>query len=64
MSTLIQGADLSERELAHERDAYGPGFYIYQLAQDFHALCCLIGKEAARQELAEVIHHEFDGKRK
>ncbi|KRB22705.1 hypothetical protein [Mesorhizobium sp. Root172] len=42
------------------KDGYGPGYIVYSLATDFHALCCLIGPEAARQEMAEVINSEFE----
>ena len=41
------------------RDGFGPGYLVYSLAADFHALCCMIGKENARQEMAEVINAEF-----
>lgn len=52
----------SERE-TEPRDGYGPGFLVYSLAADFHALCCQIGKEAARQEMAEIINAQFERKR-
>lgn len=48
---------------AAPRDAYGPGYFVFSLASDFHALCCLIGAEAARQEVAEIINAEFARKR-
>ena len=41
-------------------DGYGPGYLIYSMSADFHALCCLIGKENARQEVAEIINAEFE----
>ena len=50
-------------EAENPRDGYGAGFLVYSLAADFHALCCLAGPEAARQEMAEIINSEFERKR-
>ena len=58
----VHSVDLREPE--QPRDGYGVGFLVYQLAADFHALCCLAGPEAARQEIAEIINAEFERKRK
>ena len=44
------------------KDGLGAGYLIYRLAADFHALCCLSGPEAARQEIAEIINSEFERK--
>lgn len=60
--TLSSQADLADAP-EQPRDGYGPGYIVHSLASDFHALCCLIGKEAARQELAEIVNYEFEGKR-
>lgn len=46
------------------KDGYGAGYVVYRLATDLHELCCLIGCEAARQEIAELINAEFNGRRK
>lgn len=42
------------------QDGMGPGFLVYRLAQDFHALCCAAGPEQARREMAEIIETEFE----
>lgn len=44
------------------KDGFGAGFLVYRIAADFHALCCMTGPEAARQELAEIINSEFERK--
>lgn len=36
----------------------GPGFLVYRLAQDFHALCCICGLTTAEREIAEIIQYE------
>jgi hypothetical protein len=46
--------------LADAPDGYGPGFIEYQIRTNFRDLCRLIGKEAARQEIAEIVNAEFD----
>lgn len=51
-----------ERQPETPRDGYGVGYIVYSLAADFHALCCLCGPEAARQEIAEIINAEFERK--
>lgn len=53
----------TERETETPPDGYGAGFLTYQLASTFHALRCLIGAEEARQEMAEIINAEFEGRR-
>lgn len=40
----------------------GSGFISYQLRTYFRDLCRVIGKEAARQEIAEIINDEFERK--
>jgi hypothetical protein len=49
-------------EMAEPNDGYGPGFIEYQLRSNFRDLCRLIGKEAARQEVAEIVNAEFERK--
>lgn len=44
-------------------DAYGPGYVIHNLDENFNALCALIGPEAARMEVAEIINNRFAGRR-
>lgn len=44
-------------------DAYGPGYAIHSIREEFRDLCRMIGREAARQELAEIINAEFEGRR-
>jgi hypothetical protein len=58
--TSAQHSTLREKSDETPADGYGPGFIVYSLASDFHVLCCLIGPEAARQEMAEVINSEFE----
>lgn len=55
----------TRRETADDTpvDGYGPGFLVYRMSQDFHELCCRIGKENARQEIAEVINSECERKK-
>jgi len=44
-------------------DAYGPGYVIHNLDEYFGQLMAMIGPEAARQEMAEVINNRFAGRR-
>ncbi|MBZ9894203.1 hypothetical protein LB545_07580 [Mesorhizobium sp. BR1-1-6] len=44
-------------------DGYGAGFIEYRIRTEFRDLCRLIGKEAARQEIAHIVNDEFEGKR-
>ena len=46
------------------RDAYGPGYLAYQIRTEFRDLCRLIGFDSARQEVAEIINDEAEGKRR
>lgn len=43
-------------------DGYGAGFLEYNIRSSFRDLCRLIGQEAARQEVAEIINAEFERK--
>lgn len=43
-------------------DGFGPGYLAYSIRSDFRDLCRFIGKEAARQEVAEIINAEFERK--
>jgi hypothetical protein len=38
---------------------FGPGYLAYRIRTDFRDLSRLIGKESARQEVAEIIAAEF-----
>lgn len=58
MTRMYAGAN----EMAEPKDGYGPGFLEYQLRTNFRDLCRLIGKEAARQEVADIINAEFERK--
>lgn len=44
-------------------DAYGPGYVTYNIRTNFRDLCRMVGKEAARQQIAEIINDEFEGRR-
>jgi hypothetical protein len=44
------------------RDAYGPDYVIHLLREHFEDLRCLIGFEAARQEVAEIINDSAERK--
>lgn len=41
-------------------DGYGAGYLEHSIRRDFRDLCRLIGKESARQEVAEIINAEFE----
>ncbi len=41
-------------------DGFGAGYLEYSIRQDFRNLCRLIGKENARQEIAEIVNAEFE----
>jgi hypothetical protein len=38
---------------------FGPGYLAYRIRTDFRDLSRLIGKESARQEVAEIVNAEF-----
>lgn len=59
-SPIINGADMQREEAPV--DGFGAGFLEYQIRSNFRDLCRLIGKEAARQEVAEIINGEFERK--
>ncbi len=62
-TAMLNAALDAAREMIEEpKDGYGPGYLVYSIAADFHALCCQIGPEAARQEMAEIINTEFERK--
>jgi hypothetical protein len=44
-------------------DGFGAGHLEYQIRVNFRDLCRLIGKEAARQEIAEIVNAEFSRSR-
>ncbi len=53
----------TEREPEDRADGlYGAGFIEYSIRTSFRDLCRLIGIEAARQEVAEIINSEFERK--
>jgi len=54
---------VTEQRQTEPRDAFGPGYTIHCLRESFRDLCRQIGKEGARQEIAEIINDEFDGRR-
>jgi len=54
---------VTEQPQTEPRDAFGPGYTIHCLRESFRDLCRQIGKEGARQEIAEIINNEFDGRR-
>lgn len=41
---------------------FGAGYLEHRIRGDFRDLCCIIGKENARQEVAEIINAEFERK--
>lgn len=43
-------------------DGYGAGYLEHSIRRDFRDLCRIIGKESARQEVAEIINAEFERK--
>lgn len=44
-------------------DAYGPGYVIHRIQEEFRDLSRMIGKENARAEVAEIINAAFEGRR-
>lgn len=38
------------------------GMLEHGLADDFHALCCVVGFEEARRRMAEIINYEAGGR--
>lgn len=44
-------------------DGYGPGYVAYEIRTHIRDLRRLIGLEAARQEVAEILNEEFEGRR-
>jgi len=52
-----------QRQADTPSDGFGAGYTIHCLRESFRDLCRQIGKEGARQELAEIINNEFDGRR-
>lgn len=49
-----------EREPA---DVFGPGYLVHCLTQDFIDLVRVVGFEAARAEMAEIINNAAKGRR-
>lgn len=45
------------------QDAYGVDYILYHMRESFEDLCRLIGFEAARAEIAEIINHKAEGRR-
>lgn len=43
-------------------ERFGAGYLEYSIRTNFRDLCRLIGKEAARQEIAEIVNAEFERK--
>lgn len=41
-------------------DGFGAGYLAYSIRTDFRDLCRLVGRENARQEIAEIINAEFE----
>lgn len=41
-------------------DVFGAGFLEHRIRGDFRDLCRVIGRENARQEVAEIINAEFE----
>lgn len=39
---------------------FGAGYLEHRIRGDFRDLCRIIGKESARQEVAEIINAEFE----
>lgn len=53
MSTPTQDTDTPA-------DGYGPGYFAYAIREDFRSLCRFVGREEARQVIAEIVNSEFE----
>lgn len=51
------------RERETPSDGYGPGYVAYAIRTQIRDLRRMIGLEAARQEVAEILNDEFEGRR-
>lgn len=54
---MLNYPDFEQEELPAD---FGAGYLEHRIRGDFRDLCRLIGKESARQEVAEIINAEFE----
>lgn len=59
---ILEGLKNAEALVDAQSDSMGAGYLEYSIRTSFRDLCRLIGKEAARQEIAEIVNAEFERK--